>query len=515
MKSSKKKYQPIIFSLILIIGLIVGNLLSDSVSKITHFQIQKNSKLNTIINLVNSEYVDSINIIELEENAIKSILRELDPHSTYINTKKISTVNEEMEGSFGGIGVEFNIQTDSIVVVSPISGGPSERLGIKSGDRIVEVEDENVAGVGINNDGVIERLRGEVNTTVNLKIKRKGENKLLEYTIKRGEIPLFSLDAKLMITDNIGYIKLNRFSGTTYNEFIQATKKLLDKGMVNLILDLRGNPGGYLGAAINISNQFLTASKLIVFTEGRKREKKEFFSDNKGLLKNCNTIDLVDEGSASASEIVAGALQDNDRAKIVGRRTFGKGLVQEQIPIYDGSAIRLTTQRYYTPTGRSIQKPYKKKNSEDYFLEIYKRLENDSAKQLDSLIFTTPNGNIVYGGGGITPDYYVPIDTTLNNTNLNFLYSKNWIFDFCFNYADNNRNTFSKEELLKISIYPKFTDFVTNKDPDYKFNLNLNDEEYLEKLLKANIARTLWGNDSYYSILLINDKFVESAIDQL
>ena len=514
MNSSKKKYQPIIFSLILITGIIVGNLLSDSASKITHFQIQKNSNLSAIINLVNSEYVDSINIIDLEENAIKSILKELDPHSTYINAKKITTVNEEMEGSFGGIGVEFNIQADSIVVISPISGGPSERLGIKSGDRIVEVEDENVAGVGIDNNGVIERLRGEVNTTVNLKIKRRSENKLLEYTIKRGEIPLFSLDAKLMITNNIGYIKLNRFSGTTYNEFIQGTKELLDNGMDNLILDLRGNPGGYLGAAINISNQFLTANKLIVFTEGRKRQKKEFYSDNNGLLKNCNTIILVDEGSASASEIVAGALQDNDRAKIIGRRTFGKGLVQEQISIYDGSAVRLTTQRYYTPTGRSIQKPYKKKNSEDYFLEIYKREENDSIKQLDSLTFTTPNGNIVYGGGGITPDFFIPIDTNLNSTNLSPLFSKNWIFDFCFNYADNNRNTFSKEELLNINIYPKFIEFVNNKEPNFKFKLNLNDEVYLERQLKANIARTLWGNDSYYSILLINDKFIESAIDQ-
>ena len=512
MSTFKKKYQPIAYSLVLIAGILIGNLLKKTDNGISNFQIHQNSKINTILQLIQEDYVDTINQNRIEENAINSILKELDPHSTYINTKKIKVVNEEMQGSFGGIGVEFNIQNDSIVVVSPISGGPSERLGIKSGDRIVEVEDENVAGISIENQGVIDRLRGEISTIVRIKIKRKNENDLIDYSITRGEIPLLSLDAKLMLTNDIGYIKLNRFSGTTTDEFIESAKSLLNSGMQKLILDLRGNPGGYLGAAINVSNQFLDGEEMIVFTEGRNRKRQEFHADKSGLLPQINVVILVDEGSASASEIVAGALQDNDRGVIVGRRTFGKGLVQEQIPLYDGSVVRLTTQRYYTPTGRSIQKPYKNGKAEDYFLEVYERGEKDSTKQSDSLFFSTPKGNIVYGGGGITPDFFVPIDTTLNSKKLRVFFSKNWIFDFCFDYADGHRDNFTKEQLLKRDIYTDFVSFVNNKNVDFEFDLSANEKNYLIKQLKANIARNLWGNEIFYSILLQEDRFVESAI---
>ena len=514
MSKLKKQYQPIAYSLVLIAGILIGNFLKNIDNGISNFQIRQNSKINTILQLIQEDYVDTINQNRIEENAINSILKELDPHSTYINTKRIKGVNEEMGGSFGGIGVEFNIQNDSIVVVSPISGGPSERLGIKSGDRIVEVEDENVAGIGIENQGVIDRLRGEIGTIVCIKIKRKNENNLIDYSITRGEIPLLSLDVKLMLTNDIGYIKLNRFSGTTTDEFIESAKSLLNSGMQKLILDLRGNPGGYLGAAINVSNQFLGGEEMIVFTEGRNRKRQEFYADKSGLLTQTNVVVLVDEGSASASEIVAGALQDNDRGTIVGRRTFGKGLVQEQIPLYDGSVVRLTTQRYYTPTGRSIQKPYENGKAEDYFLEVYERGEKDSAKQSDSLFFTTPKGNIVYGGGGITPDFFVPTDTSLSSKKLSVFFSKNWIFDFCFDYADGHRDNFTKEQLLKRYIYTDFVSFVSNKNSDFEFDLSANEKSYLVKQLKANIGRNLWGNEIFYSILLEEDKFVESAIKE-
>ncbi len=515
MKKLKKKYQPIAYSLVLITGILMGHYLLKQNDEKQLFQIYQSSKIGNILELIQKDYVDTLNFGKLEENAINSILKELDPHNTYINPKNIKSVNEDMEGSFEGIGVEFNIQQDTIVVVSPISGGPSERLGIKSGDRIVVVGEENVASIGIENKGVIERLRGETGTEVSIKIKRKNEKGLIDYAIKRGEIPLHSLDVKLMFNSEIGYIKINRFSGTTKDEFIEAAKMLLNKGMQKLILDLRGNPGGYLGAAISVSNQFLNGKEMIVFTEGRNRKKQEFHADKSGLLTQTKVIVLVDEGSASASEIVAGALQDNDRAIIVGRRTFGKGLVQEQIPLFDGSVVRLTTQRYYTPTGRSIQKPYENGKSKNYFLEVYKREEKDSIRTVDSLIFTTPKGNIVYGGGGITPDIFVYSDTTLDSKELSIFFSKNWIFDFCFDYADRHRETLTKEQLFVRDVFVDFLSFVKSKNEDFVFDLNENEKDYLIKQIKANIGRNLWGNEIFYEILLEEDRFIKQAINEL
>ena len=506
----KKQYQPIAYSLVLIIGILLGYFLNNSERPST-FQQHQNTKINNILRLINEDYVDSINQHKLEESTINSILKELDPHSTYIGKKAIKSVNENMEGSFGGIGVEFNIQQDSIVVVAPIAGGPSERLGVKSGDRIVLVDEENVASIGIDNDGVIEKLRGEIGTKVNVSIKRKGGKQLIHYTITRGKIPLHSLDVKLMLGGETGYIKLNRFSATTFEEFSKASADLLQEGMQNLILDLRGNPGGYLGAAINISNQFLANKEMIVFTEGRNRKKQEFFADKGGLLTACKVVVLVDEGSASASEIVAGALQDNDRGKIIGRRTFGKGLVQEQISMLDGSVVRLTTQRYYTPTGRSIQKAYEKGDGEDYYMEVYEREETDSTAVADSLVFTTPKGNIVYGGGGITPDILITIDTTLDSKKLGVFFSKNWVFDFCFEYADKQRGILTENTLLTADIWTPFTAFVKKKNADFVFDLEINELAYLQKQIRASIGRNLFSNEFLYQILLEEDKFVERA----
>jgi len=513
MNRLKKQYQPIAYSLVLIIGILIGHFLNTSETA-SSFQLNQNTKINNILRLINADYVDNINQQDLEESAIKSILKELDPHSTYIGNKDIKSVNENMEGSFGGIGVEFNIQQDTIVVVSPIAGGPSERLGIKSGDRIVDVEGESVTGISIDNDGVIERLRGKIGTKVSVKIKRKDLKQLLDYTITRGEIPLHSLDVKLMLNNDIGFIKINRFSATTFEEFFAASTELLGKGMRNLILDLRGNPGGYLESAINISNQFLGNKEMIVFTEGRSRQKQTFFAEKGGLLTNCNVVVLVDEGSASASEIVAGALQDNDRGKIIGRRTFGKGLVQEQIPLYDGSVVRLTTQRYYTPTGRSIQKAYKKGENDGYFTELHEKGVKDSAAISDSLIFTTPKGNIVYGGGGITPDILIANDTSLDSKKLAVFFAKNWVFDFCFEYADKYREILSQETLINTDIWVLFIAFVKKKKGDFVFDLGEKEITYLKKQIRARVGRNLFGNEAFYQLLLEDDKFVSRAITE-
>lgn len=517
MNRKYKAFQPIFIALVLVLGIWIGYFLtrssSDAISFPT-FSLQ-DYKLGRLLQLVQENYVDSINFEELQENAIQAVLQELDPHSVYISKEELQSVEEEMQGSFGGIGVEFNIQEDSIVVVTTVAGGPSEKLGIKSGDRIVKVDGENVAGVGITNNDVMKKLRGEIGSKVEVSIKR-GENRtLLQYNIKRSEIPLYSLDTKLMLNDEIGYIKLNRFSASTYEEFINAGQFLKQQGMRKLILDLRGNPGGYLDAAIQISNQFLKAKQLIVFTKGRDREPELFFADNEGLFLNNKVVILIDEGSASASEIVAGALQDNDRAKIIGRRSFGKGLVQEQIPLSDGSAVRLTTQKYYTPTGRCIQRPYEKGKTEEYYLEAMLQEKKAETNIPDSLIFRTPKGKIVYGGGGIIPDVLVEKDTTIDENKLIPFYSTNWIFDFCFEFADKNRSALTMKTIKTFDFWKYFKGFVHKKDPNFVFDLNEKEKTYLTKQLQANIGRNLFGNEFYFSIITAEDPFVQRAVQEL
>ena len=352
---NNRNYQPIIYSLILIVGIYLGQYYINPNKK-------EEGKIDSIIRLIEVNYVDGFDVEQHEEVILKSIMKELDPHSNYFTKKEQTYSEEDMQGSFSGVGIEFNIIKDSLVVVSPISGGPSERLGILSGDRIVEVDGENIASVGLTNQNVVEKLRGEKGSEVEIKIYRKGNKNLLGYTIKRGDIPMYSVDASFMIDDEIGYIKVNRFSATTNQEFHEGTNKLLRSGMKKLVLDLRGNPGGYLGSAIYMCNEFLDEGELIVYTEGKYRKKEEIFSDDDGRLKHIELAVLINEGSASASEIVSGCMQDLDRGTIIGNRSFGKGLVQEEIKLSDGSAVRLTTQYYYIPSGRSIQRPYE--NSE-------------------------------------------------------------------------------------------------------------------------------------------------------
>ena len=384
--------QPIIYAIILAIGLFIGGVLNNN-------QPNTDNKLNNILQIINNHYVDSIDYSAFEIDALNSILKELDPHSSYIPIKDVKAVEEDMQGSFSGIGIEFNIIEDSVVVVSPISGGPSEKLGIQSGDRIISVEGEDITNINIKNEDVIKLLRGIKGSSVKITIKRREQKEQISFKITRDDIPLFSVDAGIMLNHEIGFIKISRFAATTYNEMMGKVNKLKKKGMQKLILDFRSNPGGYMHIANQICDEFLTKGELIVFTEGENRRKQKTFATQNGSLEDIAVIALINEGSASASEIVAGALQDNDRGIIIGRRSFGKGLVQEQITLNDGSMIRLTTQRYYTPS-EDVYKNYGK-TTKDYYLEQYTR-NDTSTHNVDSLKYITKKGRFVYGWGNFS-----------------------------------------------------------------------------------------------------------------
>jgi carboxyl-terminal processing protease len=400
------------------------------------------------------------------------------------------------------------------VVISPISGGPSEKLGIQPGDRIISVEEEDVASKGIKNEDVIKYLRGEKGSAVNIIIKRRGQDKLIPFTIIRDDIPLYSVDAGIMLTNDIAYIKINRFAATTYKEMMEKANKLTRKGMQKLILDFRGNPGGYLYIANQICDEFLKAGELIVFTEGRNRSKQETFATQNGLLENIQVIALINEGSASASEIVSGALQDNDRGIVIGRRSFGKGLVQEQITLNDGSVMRLTTQRYYTPSGRCIQKDYGG-NTKDYYLEQYTR-KDTLTHHSNSLKYTTKKGRIVYGGGGITPDIIIERDTTLNYLQINKIMSKGWINKFCFEKSEDLRrqNISNYNQIDMANMYADFIQYLKQKNSKFELKLGAAEFKYLKNLLLGGIARNLWGNDTYYQVLSLEDEYIQRAINE-
>jgi carboxyl-terminal processing protease len=500
-----KNMQPLIYAILIAIGIYIGSINNS-------YKTSADSKINNILQMINEHYVDSVNYNTFENDAINSILSELDPHSSYISIKNIKAVKEDLQGSFSGIGVEFNIIDDSIVVVSPITGGPSEKLGIQSGDRIISVEKEDVASTGIKNEEVIKCLRGEKGSTVNIIIKRRGQDELIPFAIVRDDIPLNSVDAGIILKNDIAYIKINRFAATTYDEMMRKVNKLRKEGMQKLILDFRGNPGGYLHIANQICDEFLKAGELIVFTEGRNRSKQETFATQNGSLENIKVIALINEGSASASEIVSGALQDNDRGLIIGRRSFGKGLVQEQISLNDGSVMRLTTQRYFTPSGRCIQKDYGE-NRKDYYLEQYTRSDT-SIRDTNSIKYTTKNGRIVYDGGGITPDIIIEIDTNLNYLQINTMMRKGWVNEFCFESSEilkiQNINSYKKIDRANIST--DFIEFLKQKDSNFNLKLGAIEFNYLENLLLATISKNLWDNDIYYKVLSEEDEYIKRAI---
>jgi carboxyl-terminal processing protease len=416
-------------------------------------------KVDLAIAAVENLYVDKLDENKLAEDAIVGLLEKLDPHSKYMTPEEVKEMNEPLQGNFDGIGIQFNMLTDTLYVVQVIPGGPSEKVGILVGDRIIQVNDTLIAGVKMKNTDVMSRLRGPKGTTVNVKVLRNKDPKLLNFKIVRDKIPIYSLDASYMVDKTTGYIKLNRFAATTYDEFKEALGKLMKQGMENLILDLQGNGGGYLGTAIEIANEFLKQGSLIVYTEGIHQKRENALATNKGVMQSGRLVVLVDESSASASEIVSGAIQDWDRGVIVGRRTFGKGLVQRPIPMPDGSMIRLTTARYYTPTGRSIQKPYQNGNLESYnrdWMERWNRGEMISADSIhfpDSLKFSTlVDKRTVYGGGGIMPDYFVPLDTTRGSTLLRELNAYGITYKYTTQLIDANRVAYKKQ-------YPAFEDF--------------------------------------------------------
>lgn len=478
-----------------------------------------------MLQLIDKEYVDAIDSDSLSDLAIEAVLSKLDPHSTYIPPTDLQAVNEDMEGNFEGIGIEFSVQNDTINVVSVISGGPSDKAGILPGDRIITIDGEKASGVKITNEKIIKKLRGNRGTEAKVGIARRGSDKLIDFEIIRDKIPLYSVDASFLLDNQIGYIKISRFAATTFDEFKKAMESLEKTGMKKLILDLRGNPGGYLDQAIDIADEFLKKQELIVYTEGKNRSKHSYYATSKGDWEEQPLVVLIDETSASASEIVAGALQDQDRATIIGHRSFGKGLVQEQMEFNDGSALRLTVARYYTPSGRCIQRTYAE-GTEAYYQEMYDRIENiqneDSASAYgDTIKYYTKNKRIVYGGGGINPDIFVRPDSSEYEPNLILLYKTGAINQFAFEFADQNRNalkqkfsdykTFAKNSSASQSISQAFSTYL--KKSKETENIKLGPAAL--KRVKAFIGRNIWGNEAYYYIIALDDKTILTAENKL
>ena len=526
-------FLPIILSLVLISGIWLGYFLSvkigSSNGKNQSQQTSTNEKINSLLEFIDYQYVDTINKSDLVEKTVTAMLQSLDPHSSYIPAAEFDMSNETLEGNFDGIGVEFNIIRDTIRVINPIEGGPSEKVGIRAGDKLIKVGVENLTGEKITNKKVFEALRGKSGTTVNVTILRNGVKNPMPFKITRAAIPLYSLDAAYMTSGDIGYIKINKFAATTYNEYLKAFNDLNKQGMKKLILDLRGNPGGYLNAAVDISDEFLTNGLQIVYTQGKANPKKTYRATQRGSFEKNNLVILIDEGSASASEIVAGAIQDNDRGLIIGRRSFGKGLVQDQMQLPDGSAIRLTVARYYTPTGRCIQKPYSDDKT-DYYNEEFDRYQHgellnaDSIKLDKSKQYKTPEGKIVYGGGGIMPDVFVPIDTTKSNPFLNKVFYAGLINTFAFEYADKNRielkkytnsKTFINQFKITTAIFDEFYEYCKKQSIELGSLNKQQSNVALEPYLKALIGKNAFDKDAYYPIINKNDKCIIKAIEEL
>ncbi len=488
---------------------------------------KNDTKIDLILDYITDNYVDTVNTEKLQNDAISSLLHQLDPHSDFIPPQDYLNIREQMEGNFEGIGIEFNIVDDTIRVVQTIKNGPSEKAGLMAGDKIISVNDTIFAGVKITNEKVFKKLRGKKGSKVKLGIKRPSFNDILYFTIERDEIPLYSVDVYYLINKEIGYIRIDRFAQNTVREFEKAIQELLKKGMKKLILDLRDNPGGILDAAVKIADHFLPQNTPIVYTQGRKYPKKIYKATSEGFFETQPLVVLIDEGSASASEIIAGALQDNDRGIIIGRRSFGKGLVQEELNLPDGSAIRLTVARYYTPSGRCIQKPYNKKNIEDYYLEEYERYINGEATKLDSTKldtskkFITQKGRIVYGGGGIVPDIFVPIDTNIHNYKINKYLRSGCLQQYSFHIIDAGRKSMLQLYLTsdifrqKYSINDKMIQdmFHYCKKTDSIQQLNLQEKLKLKIIFKAQIARLLYGNNAYYLIMNETDNIVQKAVE--
>ena len=525
---------PILLAAAVVLGLLLGRYLGRNtpeaqlrnlVEQLTH----PTNKLAYTLSLIETEYVDSVSMDSLSEQVIPLLMEELDPHSVYIPKSEMEAVNEPLQGEFDGIGVVFNMAPDTVIVLNVIPSGPSDKAGVKAGDRIIRINDSLVAGQKIPNNEIVKRLRGKRGTQVKLSLERQGIAEPVEVEVTRGAIPIKSLEAAFMLPDSIGYIKLSQFAITSHNELITALNNLKAQGMKRLIFDLRGNPGGFLDQAIRIANEFLPADKLIVYTEDRRHNRTDEISDGNGTIQELPLAVLIDEFSASSSEILAGALQDNDRGTIIGRRSFGKGLVQRQIPYPDGSALRLTVARYYTPTGRSIQKPYTNGDALGYEEDLWNRYRHNEFFSADSIHFddslrkVTPGGKVVYGGGGIMPDIFVPQDTTGVTSYYTAAVSRGLTIQFSFQYTDTHRAELQKYDteasllqyLKRQNILEQFARFAEKKGLKRRNILMYKSQKLFEKNLYGNIIYNMLGIEAYIQYLNQTDKTVLKALEVL
>lgn len=522
-----KLWLPLIFSIVMILGMFLGYKMKEKMPAAARiFSNQSKSSIQEVLDLISRRYVDPIKTDTLADAAIEEMLTHLDPHSIFIPARDLQSVNEDLAGKFEGIGIEFNVFRDTINVISVLKGGPSETAGLQVGDKFLTIADSTVAAKNINGEKVRQLLRGLRGSKVNVTILRGAEKKNISIT--RGFIPLFSLDAAYLIATGTGYIRLNKFSETTYEEFMEALEKLRSQGIDKLILDLRGNGGGILQEAVEIADEFLDGSKLIVYTQGDRVSKQEFKARREGIFEKGKLVVLIDEGSASASEVLTGALQDWDRAEVIGRRSFGKGLVQEQYNLSDGAALRLTIARYYTPLGRSIQKPYDK-GRESYNDELVDRYHHgamvnaDSNRNAAGEAYRTPNGKEVYGGGGITPDIFVALDTTALSNTISYLYSKNTLADFVYHYYVSNMprfklfanpSDFTKGFDVDENIWKEFT-AAAEKDNISLSKLNAADKKFLQQRLKSLFARQMWRNEGFYEVNNTQDATIKKALEEI
>ncbi len=520
MDKKTKIFLPLIIAASIALGIFLGTSLNYQKKTITFFGgTPQERKIKRLIDYIQYEYVDEVDTDSLLDGTIKNMLDKLDPHSVYISARELEQVSESMNGKFVGIGIQFRMHRDSLTVIKVLDEGPSKKAGIKAGDRILVANNDTLFGRNINSNYIMKTLKGKPNTPVDITVYRKSEDRMLPFTIIRGEVPIKSVDAHYMLNEELGYIKINKFAATTYEEFKVSLDDLINRGMKKLVLDLRHNPGGYMQVATQIIDEFLEDGKLIVFTKNKKERIDETFATGKGDFEDGHVFVLINGASASASEIVAGALQDNDKGTIVGRRSFGKGLVQQEMQLGDGSAVRLTVSRYYTPTGRSIQKPYENKGDNEYFNEFERRYDDgeltsaDSIKVNDTLKYTTPKGKVVYGGGGIIPDVFVALDTTMFFDNLHYRKLNEFVFDYFDQHVDEfegwTLERFENEFDLDGRIYRRYMEFIESEDVE----MEPGEEENLRLYIKALFAQQLFDVNAYFKIINQQDKMLERVIE--
>lgn len=520
------RFMPLMMALCVVIGIIVGSFYSNHFSgnRLSIINTGTN-RINNLLHIIDDQYVDKVNLDSLVEDAMPKILTELDPHSVYISAKDVEAANQDLQGSFSGVGIQFVIRQDTIHVQNVIQNGPAERAGILAGDKIVMVDDQTFVGKAVTNQEAMKRLKGPKNTKVKIGVLRYGHSKPQSFVVTRGDIPIKSVSATYMIDDKTGYIRIKSFGETTYAELLVALAKLGESGFQNLIIDLRDNTGGYLQSAVQMANEFLPKNKLIVYTEGRKSPRQDFRSDGRGSYKQTPLVVLINEGSASASEIFAGAMQDNDRATVIGRRSFGKGLVQKQIEFSDGSMVRLTIARYYTPSGRCIQKPYVHGETDDYAQDLMSRYEHGEFFSQDSIKHTGPkyhtsNGRVVYGGGGITPDIFVPEDTTGFTSYYKQATMSGLILQFAFTYTDDNRpklNNFKEmmelaDYLKKQNLVDKFANYANDKGLKRR-NLMIRKSHYLlDRFINSRIIYNMLDEQAWLEYVNEDDATIREAL---